>query len=243
MKPLHLCALGLACLTACEPSSLTPEPFPVEPAPEVWTGNVSIQSGATGYDVVMTLDGGTRPGQADGIADRVFVLQRLGPVSRAGRVTLAGARVVVRPGEVAVHEASGAGAARLGLRKSHRYDRRSGGAFRAEWEGYGLSQRTGAWPLDGDALPAAALAALQPTCGTSGTPSLKPPFARPAASFAADGDLCWSGGAGAGNCSTSCTGGNSCSTTCNEGFYACCDNTRCRCTCKANAEVIPTPMT
>jgi hypothetical protein len=198
-------------------------------AREVLIGSVGVQT--FDDDVIVSLDGGPNPAQPDGVADRVFVLQRKGPVDAIAPEQLKRARLVVSPSEVEIVSFEGVRVLRLLLQTDGTVgptNVRDRGWPTAV--GYGLSRRSGAWALSAGALDAAQIKDVSAGCGRVVDES----GARTASPFA----FCWSGGAGATSCTTPCTGGRACSVGCATGSYACCDNTLCRCTCVA-ADKLP----
>src|SRR5687768_4807506 len=77
------------------------------PGWEVRTGDVVVQRSAASANVVVAVDGGTRGEAADGIADRVFILQRDGAPSGDAVLRYAGARVLFDRGSLLVAPADG----------------------------------------------------------------------------------------------------------------------------------------
>jgi hypothetical protein len=196
---------------------------------EVLSGSVGIQM--RDDDVVVWLDEGRPSRPRDGVADRVFVLQRQGPIEPVAERALDIGHLSVTESQVEVRAADGTPILRLlrqrdASRQTALTDREAG------WPtvvGFGLSRRTGAWALSDGGLADDQLRDVAAGCGAGrrGDGDLALPFAH-----------CWSGGAGAQTCSTGCIGGKSCSVGCSTGFYACCDDSRCRCTCVA-ADKLP----
>ena len=77
------------------------------PRREARTGDVVVQRSATSANVVVVVDGGTNGEAADGIADRVFVLQRDGAPLGDAVLRYAGARVLFDEGTILVSPADG----------------------------------------------------------------------------------------------------------------------------------------
>jgi len=137
--------------------------------PEVLTGNVIIRSAPTGpdYEVLLDIREGARA--PDGMADRVWVLQ-MNMARRAIRpIVIEDARLFSRPGELLVAPPRGPYAfeftigefpARLteNLPPDWRVQREQflhGRQIGQRWQGVGVAQRVGQWPLSADAeLPA-----------------------------------------------------------------------------------------
>jgi hypothetical protein len=74
-------------------------------------GSVGVQT--FDDDVIVSLDGGPNPVPPDGVADRVFVLQRKGPVDVIAPVQLKRARLVVGSSEVEITSFEGVRVLRL----------------------------------------------------------------------------------------------------------------------------------
>lgn len=195
-------------------------------APEraVLAGDVVVQRSASSPDVVVAVDGGTRGQAADGIADRVFVLQRDGaPQGNAVR-RYAGARVLFEKGNVLVAPADGSPAVALFLSDREALTPAAasflGGTPLGErWTGRGIALRSSEVRVGAAGLSAATLQRVLASCG-SGTAA--------GGAKAAGSAPCPGGG------STDCSN-STCQPLCIEGYKACCDCTpnpaNCKCSC------------
>ncbi|HEY0035227.1 MAG TPA: hypothetical protein VGB66_00995 [Longimicrobium sp.] len=166
--------------------------------------------------VFIALDGGGRGQAPDRVVDQVFVLQSdayLGGVL-PGRVS--GVRMLHTRGSVLV---GGRGAAfPVRFTVAGKEPVAVAGARPLDWRGYGLSRRTGQWPLvEGVPLTEALKSALASCSGEDGEARVM--------------RFCDSGGGGSTGCGTSCPGGGSCSVSCGQGYYSCCQVETCSCTC------------
>jgi predicted RecA/RadA family phage recombinase len=194
-------------------------------APEraVLAGDVVVQRSASSPDVVVAVDGGTRGQAADGIADRVFVLQRDGAPSGDAVSSYAGARVLFEKGNVLVAPADGSPAVALFLADRAALTPAAasflGGTPVGErWTGRGIALRSGEVRVGAAGLSAATLQRVLTSCGSGTAGGAK----------AAGSAPCPGGG------STDCTN-STCQPLCIEGFKACCDctpdPTNCKCSC------------
>ena len=195
-------------------------------AREVRTGNVVVQRSAASADVVVVVDGGTRGQAADGIADRVFVLQRDGTASGDAVLRYAGARVLYDQGTLLVAPADGGPAVGLFLAGREALSPAAASFLGAtpvgqRWTGRGIALRSGEVRVEAAGLSAATMRRVLASCGTGA---------------ATDGAA---KGAGAppgcpGDGSTDCTN-STCQPLCIEGYHACCDCTpdpnNCKCSC------------
>src|SRR5688500_12855301 len=113
---LLLAALGLAGWAGADAAARSPGGGgDVMPRREARTGDVVVQRSATSANVVLVVDGGMQGEDADGIADRVFVLQRDGAPAGDAVLRYAGARVLFDEGTVLVAPADGSPAVGLFL--------------------------------------------------------------------------------------------------------------------------------
>lgn len=199
---------------------------PVMPLREVLTGDVVVQHTAASPNVVLVVDGGTRGQAADGIADRVYVLQRDAAPAGDGVLRFAGARVLLDGGNVLVAPADGRPAVALSLAGREALSP-GGTAFLdgtplgTRWTGRGIALRTGEVRVGAAGLSAATMARVLASCG-----------ARAATDGAARAAGAPPGCPGGG--STDCTN-STCQPLCIEGYHACCDcspdPTNCTCSC------------
>lgn len=199
------------------------------PRREARTGDVVVQRSATSADVVVVVDGGTRGEAADGIADRVFVLQRDGAPSGDEVLRFAGARVLLDEGTVLVAPADGTPAVGLFLAGREALSPAASSFLAGKpvgdrWTGRGIALKTGEVRLEAAGLSPATMQRVLASCGSR-------PGADGAAKTAGAPPQCPSGG------STDCTN-STCQILCVEGFTACCDctpdPTNCKCTCVRN---------
>ncbi|HEU4883916.1 MAG TPA: hypothetical protein VFT45_16775 [Longimicrobium sp.] len=195
-------------------------------AREVRTGNVVVQRSATSGDVVVAVDGGTRGQAADGIADRVFVLQREGAPSGDAVLRYAGARVLYDQGTVLVAPADGSPAVGIFLAGREALSPAAAsflGATRVgdRWTGKGISLRSGEVRVGAAGLSAATMQRVLASCGSgpAGGSAARAPGAPPG---------CPGGG------STDCSN-STCQPLCIQGYHACCDCSHdpnnCKCSC------------
>jgi hypothetical protein len=203
-------------------------------ASAILVGDVLIQSIRGTNAVVVALDGGSRPGLSDGVADQVFVLQREGTGDSEGRMKLSGARMLYEGKSLLIRPRDGSPALALTLNATAPLTERARvflgrTAVRDRWAGYGLSRRTGHWQLHGAFFAPNEVANLIPACRRSSVRTA----GAPVRSFGLD-NICDSGGVGSSGCSTGCISGRSCSTSCTAGYHSCCDRGACSCTCVAN---------
>jgi hypothetical protein len=190
----------------------------------VLAGNVVVQRSASSPDVVVAVDGGARGRAADGIADRVFVLQRDGAPSGDAVSRYAGARVLFENGNLLVAPADGSPAVALLLADRAALTPAAasflGGTPVGErWTGRGIALRSGEVRVGAAGLSAATLQRVLASCG-SGTAA--------GGAKAAGSAPCPGGG------STDCSN-STCQPLCIEGYKACCDctpdPTNCKCSC------------
>ena len=195
-------------------------------AREVRSGNVVVQRSATSADVVVAVDGGKNGEAADGIADRVFVLQRDGAGSGDAVLRYAGARVLYDRGTLLVAPADGGPAVGLFLAGRETLSPAAASFLGAtpvgdRWTGRGFALRGGEVRIDAAGLSAATMQRVLASCGSG---AAKDGAERPAG--APPG--CPGGG------STDCTN-STCQPLCIEGYHACCDCTpnpaNCKCSC------------
>ena len=195
------------------------------PLRAVLAGDVVVQRSAASSDVVVAVDGGTRGQAADGIADRVFVLQRDGAPLADAVSRYAGARVLFDGRGVLIAPADGSPAVGLFL-AGHEALSPAAASFLGEtpvgdrWSGRGLALKTGEVRVGAGGLSAATMQAVLASCGTRASTD-------GAAKAAAPARPCPGGG------STDCTN-STCQVLCIEGYHACCDctnPTNCKCTC------------
>ena len=192
---------------------------------EVLTGDVVVQRSAASANVVVAVDGG-RAGEApDGIADRVFVLQRDGAPLRNAVQRHAGARVLFDEGNVLVAPADGGPAVGVFLAGREALSP-SAASFLGDtpvgerWTGRGIAIRSGEVRVGQAGLSTATMERVLTSCGTGvGRDG--------AANAAGPARPCPGGG------STDCTN-STCQIFCVPGYTACCDCTdpnNCKCSC------------
>ena len=193
---------------------------------EVRTGYVVVQRSAASADVVVAVDGGTRGETADGIADRVFVLQREGAASGDEVLRFAGARVLYDQGTVLVAPADGSPAVGIFLAGREALSPAAASFLGTtpvgdRWTGRGIALRSGEVRVDAAGLSAATMERVLASCGT------RAPTAG-AAKVAGLPPGCPGGG------STDCSS-STCQILCIPGYHACCDcshdPTNCKCSC------------
>ncbi|HEX8692629.1 MAG TPA: hypothetical protein VF746_09435 [Longimicrobium sp.] len=198
----------------------------VMPRREVRTGVVVVQRSAASADVVVVVDGGTKGEAADGIADRVFVLQRDGAPSGDAVLRYAGARVLYDEGHILVAPADGGSAVGLSLVGREALSPAAASFLGAtpvgdSWTGRGLALRRGEVRVGAAGLSAATLERVLASCGTRTASD-------GAAKAAGSPPGCPGGG------STDCSN-STCQILCIPGYHACCDCSRdpnnCRCSC------------
>jgi hypothetical protein len=198
----------------------------VMPRREVRTGVVVVQRSAASADVVVAVDGGTQGEAADGIADRVFVLQRDGAPSGNAVLRYDGARVLYDEGHILVAPADGSPAVGISLAGREALSPAAASFLGAtpvgdRWTGRGLALRKGEVRVGAAGLSAATLERVLASCGTR--------VARAGAAKEAGSPPGCPGG-GSTDCSQS-----TCQILCVPGFHACCDctpdPTNCKCSC------------
>lgn len=222
---LLLAALGLAGTVgagvAARPHGRGDAPMPRR---EARTGIVVVQRSAASPDVVVAVDGGTRGEAADGIADRVFVLQRDGAPSGDAVLRYAGARVLYDEGHILVAPADGSPAVGLSLAGRETLSPAAESFLGAKpvgerWTGRGLALRRGEVRLGPAGLSAATMRRVLASCGTARNGAARAAGAPPG---------CPGGG------STDCSN-STCQILCIPGYHACCDCSRdptnCKCSC------------
>jgi hypothetical protein len=183
----------------------------------------------SGHGVALVIDGGSEPGMQDGFVDHVFLLAQEHPEPVQPR-RLRDAEFHSN-GRVILAQGSGTQPLVLALaapppQRVPQIDVMPTTPDNAErYEGYGLSRRTAAWSVPLDEILTRGVAELIPACGrTEGQPGI------------ASLSTCSSGGPGSTACSTTCltASGGDCSTSCGSGYYACCNQGDCTCTCVQN---------
>jgi hypothetical protein len=225
---LFLAALGLAGWAGADAAA---RPNAGEnaamPRPEARTGDVVVQRSATSPNVVVVVDGGMNGDAADGIADRVFVLQRDAAPSGDAVLRYAGARVLFDEGTILIAPADGSPAVGLFLARREALSPAAAAFLGAtpvgdRWTGRGIAVRSGEVRLDAAGLSAATMQRVLTSCGASaGTdgPARAAGSKRPCP------------GGGSTNCNNS-----TCQIFCIPGYTACCDctpdPTNCKCSCE-----------
>jgi hypothetical protein len=221
---LFLTALGLAGVAGADAIA---RPHAGEPAAPprrtVLAGDVVVQRSATSADVVVVVDGGTRGQAADGIADRVFVLQRDGAPLGNAVSRYAGARVLFDAGTILIVPADGGPAAALFLAGRETLSPAAaaflgGKTVGDRWTGRGMALKSGEVRVGAAGLSAGTLQRVLTSCGTRAGGAAKTAGSAP----------CPGGG------STDCSN-STCQVLCIEGYKACCDctpdPTNCKCSC------------
>ena len=223
---LFLAALGLAG-TAGADAAVRPHGGGDAAAPRrtVLAGDVVVQRSAASANVVVVVDGGTRGQGADGIADRVFVLQRDGAPSGDAVSRYAGARLLFDEGNVLIAPADRSPAVGLFLAGREALSPAAASFLGAKpvgerWTGQGIALRSGEVRVGAAGLSQATMQRVLTSCGagvaTDGAAEAAGP-ARP----------CPGGG------STDCTN-STCQILCIPGYTQCCDCSdpnNCKCTC------------
>lgn len=221
---LFLAALGLAGAAGADAAVRSHGGKDAAPPRAVLAGDVVVQRSATSADVVVVVDGGTRGQAADGIADRVIVLQREGAPQGSAVTRYAGARVLLDRGNVLIAPADGRPAVGLFLAGREALSPAASSFLRGapvgdRWTGQGMSLRSGEVRVGASGLSAATLQRVLTSCGSGAAGAAKPAGAPPG---------CPGGG------STDCTN-STCQPLCIEGYHACCDctpdPTNCKCSC------------
>ena len=223
---LFLAALGLAGWAGADAADRShgDERAPM-PRREVRTGVVVVQRSAASADVVVAVDGGARGEAADGIADRVFVLQREGAPAGNAVLRYDGARVLYDQGTILVAPADGGPAVGLFLAGREALSPAAASFLGAtplgeRWTGRGIALRSGEVRVEAAGLSAATLERVLKSCGTGAATD-------GAAKAAGSPPGCPGGGST--DCSTS-----TCQILCVPGYHACCDctdPTNCKCRC------------
>jgi hypothetical protein len=225
---LFLAALGLAggagVSAAAWPHAAGNDAMPRR---EARTGDVVVQRSAASPNVVVVVDGGTEGEAADGIADRVFVLQRDGaPSGRAVR-RYPGARVLFDEGTILVSPADGSPAVGVFLAGREALSPAAASFLGTtpvgeRWTGRGMAVRSGEVRLGAAGLSAATMQRVLTSCGAGAATDGAP---KPATSKRP----CPGGG------STNCNN-STCQIFCIPGYTACCDctpdPTNCKCSCE-----------
>ena len=224
---LFLAALGLAGWAGADAAARADGGGDaVMPMREVRSGVVVVQRSAATADVVVAVDGGTNGEAADGVADRVFVLQRDGAPTGDAVLRFAGARVLYDQGTILVAPADGSPAVGLSLAGREALSPAAASFLGAtpvgnRWTGRGLALRRGEVRIGEAGLSAATMERVLATCGTRTATD-------GGAKAAGAPPGCPSGG------STDCSN-STCQILCVPGFHACCDctpdPTNCKCSC------------
>lgn len=222
---LFLAALGLAGAAGADAVARSHDARPAAIPPLVeLTGDVVVQRSAASPNVVLAVDGGTRGQAADGIADRVFVLQRDGAPLQDAVQRYAGARVLFDRGNVFVAPADGGPAVALSLAGREALSP-AAASFLGEtpvgdrWTGRGMALRSGVVRFGAAGLSAATMQRVLTSCGTGAD----------GAARTAGGPAPPCPGGGSTDCSNS-----TCQIICVPGYTACCDctdPTNCKCKC------------
>jgi hypothetical protein len=225
---LLLAVLGLAGWAGADAAAPSPRGGggAAMPRREARTGDVVVQRSAASAAVVLVVDGGTQGEAADGIADRVFVLQREGAPAGDAVLRYAGARVLYDEGTLLVAPGDGSPAVGLFLAGREALSPAAASFLGAtpvgeRWTGRGLALRRGEVRVGAAGLSAATMARVLTSCGgraaTAG--AAKVPGSPPGCP-----------GGGSTDCSSS-----TCQILCVPGYHACCDcshdPTNCRCSC------------
>jgi hypothetical protein len=224
---LLLAALGLAGWASVDAADRSPDGGDaVMPRREARTGDVVVQRSAASADVVLVVDGGTQGEAADGIADRVFVLQRDGAPAGNAVLRYAGARVLYDEGTILVAPADGGPAVGIFLAGREALSPAAASflgaaAVSERWTGRGIALRKGEVRVGAAGLSPATLERVLASCGTR-------PATAGAAKVAGSPPGCPGGG------STDCSS-STCQILCVPGYHACCDcspdPTNCKCSC------------
>ena len=225
---LFLAALGLAGWAGADAVDRAhgDERAPM-PRREVRTGVVVVQRSAASADVVVAVDGGAQGEAADGIADRVFVLQREGAPAGNAVLRYDGARLLYDEGRILVAPADGGPAVGISLAGREALSPAAASFLGAtavgeRWTGRGIAVRRGEVRLDAAGLSAATMQRVLTSCGAGAATD-------GAAKTAASRRPCPDGG------STNCNN-STCQIFCIPGYTACCDctpdPTNCTCTCE-----------
>src|SRR5687768_13328263 len=209
---LFFAALGLAGAAGADAAARSNDGGGAPPPPrrEVRSGDVVVQHSAASASVVVVVDGGTRGEAADGIADRVFVLQRDGAPLGDGVLRYTGARVMLDEGTVLVAPADGSPAVGLFLARRETISPAAvsflaGKPVGERWTGRGIALRTGEVRVGEAGLSAATMQRVLASCGGAARDG--------AAKTAGAPPQCPSGG------STDCSN-STCQILCVEGFTA-----------------------
>ena len=225
---LLVAALGLAGWAGADVAARSPGGAggAAMPRREARTGDVVVQRSAASASVVLVVDGGTQGEAADGVADRVFVLQREGAPAGDAVLRYTGARVLYDEGTILVAPADGSPAVGLFLAGREALSPAAASFLGAtplseRWTGRGLALRRGEVRVGAEGLSAATMQSVLASCGgraaTAG-----------AAKTAGSPPGCPGGG------STDCSS-STCQILCIPGYHACCDCSHdpnnCRCSC------------
>lgn len=223
---LFLAALGLAGAAGADAAVRAHDGGDATvPRRTVLAGDVVVQRSATSADVVVVVDGGTRGQAADGVADRVFVLQRDGAPLGDAVSRYAGARVLFDAGTILIVPADGGPAAGLFLAGRETLSPAAASFLGAtpigdRWTGRGMALKSGEVRVGAAGLSRSTMQRVLTSCGTQ-------PGTDGAAKTAGSGRPCPGGG------STDCTN-STCQVICIEGYTPCCDctnPTNCKCSC------------
>ncbi|HEU0300266.1 MAG TPA: hypothetical protein VFR37_12445 [Longimicrobium sp.] len=187
-----------------------------------------MQRSAASPAVVVVVDGGTRGQAADGIADRVFVLQRDGAPRGNAVQRYAGARLLFDEGTILIAPADGSPAVGLFLAGREALSPIATSFLGStpigeRWTGRAMALKSGEVRVGAAGLAAAAMQSVLASCGGA---------ARNGAAKAAGAARPCPGG-GSTNCNNS-----TCQIFCIPGVHACCDctpdPTNCTCSCVAD---------
>lgn len=183
-------------------------------------GTVHLRQDEASPNVFAAFDGGEGGAAgADGVIDQVFLLQREPGAPPVDPVSIEDARVVFEGKSVTISDRE----SRHGYRLTVAGDAPDAGGKVTHLAGYGLSRRSGLWPVaEGVTLQQALESTLQ-GCRTQDA------FGAVIQSY------CDSGGEGSTSCSISC----GCSVSCGSGYHSCCDADKCSCTCQKTAVLPP----
>lgn len=194
------------------------------PRLEARTGDVVVQRSAASADVVVAVDGGLNGEAADGVADRVFVLQRDAAPAGDGVLRYADARVLFDEGTILVAPADGSPAVGLFLAGREALSP-AASSFLGEtpvgerWTGRGMALRTGEVRIGAAGLDAATMQRVLTSCGSGAASDGAAP---------ASGSARPCPGGGSTDCSNS-----TCQIICIPGYTPCCDCTNpTNCTCR-----------
>ena len=169
---LFLAALGLAGWVGADAAARPRDSENAAmPRREARTGDVVVQRSAASANVVVVVDGGTDGEAADGIADRVFVLQRDGEPLGDAVLRYAGARVLFDEGTILVAPADGSPAVGVFLAGREALSPDAASFLGAtpvgdRWTGRGIAIRSGEVRLGAAGLSTATMERVLTSCGT-----------------------------------------------------------------------------